>query len=464
MFKILNLSFIVLVFLAGCSLKPPLPQVKTDVNYTISSVEIKDEWWRDFNDEVLNQLINEALLHNSDIRLAFNNTLLAREALGLSRSDFLPNISLSGSAQREKNNTRLFTTGEKIGNSFNIGAVLSYEIDLWGKVANSAKASEANFNATKFDYENARLSISSAVATSYFQLISLQQQELILQNTANSYTNTLKFTQNQFNAGAVNEINVYQAKSQLDSALAQMETIKSAISSTRTALALLVGKSFDDIVSSNLQTSGKFANVPVVVQGIPSDFLLRRPDVAASLERLKASNFLIGVARAQYFPTISLTGMFGFASGELDRLFAPNTNTWNIGGALLAPLLDFGRTTRRVNMANLDQNRTLIEYEKSLKRAFADTKTAIDTRKNAILVQESYQELLKTQEKVYKLAKTRYEQGYSPQLELLDAQRQLLNAQLLFVKSKADLLVSTILIYKALGGGFKAEVEKATSR
>lgn len=446
------------VLLSGCSFKPVLPRKDTSFTADYKTSNISDMWWRSFNDQTLNNLINQALINNSDLALALNNLEYARVSLGLSKLDYLPNVGYSFNAKRQ-NNYPMGVDANSHG-SYTAGFNLNYELDLWGRVRNSVGAAKSKFLATKYDYDAARLSLASNVADMYFSLLSLKEQEEILQNTLKSYNETLNFRQKQLNAGAISDIVFYQTKAQVDSAKSQLINVQNELSKTNTALSILVGKNYDEILHKNINVSSQMPSVPSVPSGIPSDVLLHRADVASALESLKASNFLVGARKAEYFPTISLTGMLGYASGEFDRLFTQNANSWNIGGSLVGPLLDFGRTAKKVELANLDQNASFIKYDKTLKTAFGEVRDALENRKNSIKEQASMKELVNSQTKVYNMAKQRYDEGYSDHLELLDARRSLLSAKLNLAKANYSVLDSVVGVYKALGGGFNLEDNK----
>ncbi|MCR8685384.1 TolC family protein [Campylobacter ureolyticus] len=454
--KKLLLTPLVLFCLAGCSFKPVTPLKDTSYTSTYNEANINAFWWKEFNDPVLDDLIASALKYNSDLALALNNIETARANLGLSKIEYLPNVNYQGKASRGTPSGDLNSYA-----SYSANAVLNYELDLWGKVRNSVKAKNSLFKATKYDYEAARLSIASSVANSYFKLLFLKEQESVLRDTLKSYEDTFKFRQNQFSVGAISSIALYQAKTQVDSAKVKLTNVINELSSTNTALAILTGKSYDEILYKDIITDKAHQPTPPEVpNGVPSDLLLRRADVAASLERLKATNFLVGVARANYFPSFSLTGMFGYTSMEFDRLFIENANSWSAGGSLVGPLLDFGRSAKRVEIANLEQNASFINYDKTLKEAFGEVRNALVGRENAISKQTDMANLLNSQEKLYNIANERFKTGYSDNLELLDAQRGYLSARLEYAASNLEVSNSVVEVFKALGGGFKVEDNK----
>lgn len=443
------------IMLTGCSFKPATPQKDTSFDFGYAASNINEVWWKNFNDDILNKLVEEALKHNSDLALALNNIEYARVSLGLSKLEFLPNISYSADAKRQNNNIMGHDANSHA--NYSVNAILNYELDLWGRVRNSMKSARSKYFSTKYDYDLARLSIASSVANTYFNLVSLTQQEEILKSTLKSYENTLNFRANQLNAGVISNIIYYQAKTQVDSAKSQLIGVQNQISNTNTALFVLTGNNYNDIIHKKIQPNTEFANIPEIPEGIPSDILLHRADVASALEKLRATNFLVGVAKARYFPTFSLTGVFGYTSKEFDRLFVENANVWNVGGSLVGPLLDFGRTKKSVELANLEQNASFINYDKTLKNAFADVKDALANRQNLKLKQVNVKNLVDSRQKVYDMASQRYEQGYSDHLELLDSQRMLLSAKLDLARANFEVISSVVGVYKALGGGFKLQ-------
>lgn len=446
------------LLIAGCSLKPDMMDIEQSYEYKFDSYSINEKWWEDFSDERLNSLVAEALKNNSDLLIALNNIEQAKINLNLANVELFPNINLNGEATKNRSSGETYTGQDnKKYNAFSLSAALSYEIDLWGRVRDNANASEATFKATKYDYENARLSIASTTASTYFTLISLKEQENILNETLNTYEETLAYRQKELDAGAIDELTYYQAKAAVHSAKTQLIDIQTQIAQTNSALSVLVGKNLNEILYKSIDAPLALPATPEVPSGISSDVLLHRADIASELQRLKASNFLVGVARTSYLPKLSLTGIFGFSSDEFDRFFVNNANTWSVGGSLVMPLLDFGRTKNKVELANLEQNASFLSYDKAVKTAFGEIRTALDTRKNSVLKEKSMQNLVESQAKIYDLSKARYDNGYSTHLEFLDSQRNLLSARLNLAQSKLSVATSVIDVYKSLGGGFNYE-------
>ena len=452
------ITILIAALISGCSLRPDMIEIQQEYRYQMDVYSINESWWESFGDERLNLLIQKALQNNSDLLIALNNIEKSRIALRLDRLEFLPNISLQGEATKEG---KADTSHNNI-NKFSLSSVLSYEVDLWGRVRNTANASEAIYNATKFDYESARISLASSVANSYFLLISLKEQEKILQDTLDSYIKSVEYRAVQLESGEIDELVYAQSVAAADGAKAQLAQLQTQISQANSALAILVGESLDEILYADVDTANNLPTLPDVPSGISSEILLKRADIASAIERLRSSNYLIGVARTQWLPQISITGLFGYTSNELNELISSNRSVWNIGGSLIAPLLDFGRAYNNVELANLEQNASFLAYDKAVKSAFGEIRTALDGRKNSIIKATSTANLVASQQKVYDIAQSRYDAGYSSHLELLDSQRSLLSAKLSLTSANLEAVNSVVAVFKAFGGGFEYESDEET--
>lgn len=447
---------ILAAFIAGCSFRPELPQTDTKFQASFESSDINDLWWKEFGDERLNTLVEQALEKNIDLKIAYVNLQTAALTLKNSRADLFPTIGIEGSGSKTR------TSGETYGkqdnakyDSFSLSAVLNYEVDLWGRVRNSIASNDALLKASKFDYDNARLTIASNVAQGYFSLVALKMQERVLEDTLKSYNETAAYRKKQLDAGATTQIVYLQSLAAVQSAQISLSNVQKSLVSSSSALAILCGKSNDEILSQIIDTSADLPQAPQINAGISSDILLRRSDVASAYENLKSANALIGVAKVAYFPTISLTGAFGFSSNELDRLFVQNANVWSFAGQIAQSVFDYGKRANNVEIAELAQSAKALNYEKTIKTALSEVKTALNDREKASLIWRDTQNLLDSQSKIYDLAKAQFDAGYADHLTLLDAQRNLLSAKLNAVDAKLSLDNAAVGVYKALGGGFK---------
>ena len=457
-----NKAFILITaaFLAGCSFRPDMPNVDTNFTstYTYETSDIRDLWWKEFHDENLNALVESALEKNTNLRIAYLNLQKAKASLGIAEADLLPGVNLNVSYTKAKTSGETYTGQPQTryrSSSINLG--LNYEIDLWGRVRNSVLAANENLNASKFDYDSARLSLSSSVAKSYFALVSLNMQEAVLKETLKTYEDTLALRKTQLDLGGINEMTYLQSKAAVESAKMSLISVLNLKSKALTSLAILTGKNNDEILKGAVASSKTLPASPEISAGISSDILLRRSDVAKALADLKATNALVGVAKADYFPTISLTGLLGFTSVDFENIFIGNANTWSIGGSLVQKIFDYGRTKNNVRIAETNEQIAAITYEGTVKTALGEVRDALISRQNAKLSLDQVKNLLQSQQKIYSLAKDQYDAGYIGHLELLDAQRNLLSAKLQDISAKLDEVDSAVEVYRAFGGGFKLE-------
>ena len=457
-----NKAFILITatFLAGCSFRPDMPNVDTNFTstYSYETSDIRDLWWKEFKDENLNILVESALEKNTNLRIAYLNLEKAKASLGVAESSLLPGVNLNVGYTKAKSSGETYTRQPQTRyrtSSINLG--LNYEIDLWGRVRNSVLAANESLNASKFDYDSARLSLSSSVAKSYFTLVSLNMQEAVLQETLKTYEATLALRKTQLDLGGINEMTYLQSKAAVESAKMSLISVLNLKSKALTSLAILTGKSNDEILKGAVASSKTLPASPEISAGISSDVLLRRSDVAKALADLKATNALVGVAKADYFPTISLTGLLGFTSVDFENIFVGNANTWSIGGSLVQKIFDYGRTKNNVRIAETNEQIAAVTYEGTVKTALGEVRDTLISRQNAKLSLDQVKNLLQSQQKIYSLAKDQYDAGYIGHLELLDAQRNLLSAKLQDISAKLDEVDSAVEVYRAFGGGFKLE-------
>lgn len=447
-----------LLLFSGCSFKPNMAKIDTKFKSSEQNATIKDRWWQDFNDVRLNAFVNDVLKNNSDLKIALNRVDIARAALGLSSLEELPTIGYKVDATRKNN----FPVAPNSHSSaiYSASFVFNYELDFWGRVANSTDAAVARLNQSIYGYESARLTLVSSAISLYFQLQNLYEKEEILKDTIKNYEANLALRQKQHNAGIVDSMVIYQLSAQVDGAKAKLVSLMEAKAKVNSAIIAMSSKNYDELLYGSFETLDIVKNIPSIPSGIPSDLLLRRPDVAVALEKLKESNFNVGAAKAEYFPKLSLTGILGFASTDLDNLFRENSSSWSVAGSLAGPLFSFGRVSKGVEIANLKQREAFLNYDKSLKEAFSDVRYALASREAANAQMQSLANLTASLQKVVEMADRRYKEGYSDYSELLDAEKNLLNAKLNLSSAKLSVLNSTVGLYKSLGGGFKLEDEE----
>ncbi|KAA6227495.1 MULTISPECIES: efflux transporter outer membrane subunit [unclassified Campylobacter] len=459
--KLHILILIFALFFTACSLKPRL--VIPEANYTAKddNTSLSKQWWRGFEDEKLNKLVEQALKNNTDLRIAYINLEKAVAQLGIEFSDLLPKIDATGSGARaktSKNAPSNQTNNFVYGNDFILGLQMSYELDLWGKYRDSFFAGQAALRASEFDYEASRLSIIASVVQGYFNLANAYENMNILKETLDAYTQTYEIKEIQFEAGSIDEYELEQNRAELQSVRAQYTSAIATKENYLKVLKILIGSDDLDDILYNEQDYTKFAKYSLSLpEGISSEILLQRPDIGAALQTLTQQNYLVGVARTAFLPSISITGLFGFESYDLDLLLKDGSKTWNIGGSFTLPIFRWGEIWQSVNLAKLAKDEAFLNYENILRTAFAEVRLALAQRQTSMQNYENYKTLLSSQEKIYDLASIRYENGNIPLIEYLDARRNLLNARISFASANYDMANAIVEVIKAFGGGFKAD-------
>ncbi|MDR0666436.1 MAG: efflux transporter outer membrane subunit [Campylobacteraceae bacterium] len=453
------------LWLGGCSLAPKLDVKSVEssdiqalgFNVTEKNSTINKEWWKEYNDEVLNSLVDEALKNNKDIEIALLNISLSRASLAVKEADLYPSLSGQGGASRTETSQKAYASGGRssLFNDFSLSAILNYEVDLWGRVGSSNRAAKAALLSSEASADAVKLSLASSVTDSYFALVSLKEQLAITEDTIATREKTLELTRIRFEEGADRESTMVQQQSLLTSAKITKNNIEQQIAVASSALGILLGRDVKGLLADKSIKLAVLPNDIVVPNDIPSSILANRPDVEASFQQLVSSNELIGAAKAAYFPSLSLSGLFGFNSADVGDLFTSGAETWNIGASLAAPLIDFGRTSSNVDIAVIQKDINALNYEKTVLNAFREVYNALSSR---ALLELNYKNALDYETAIARtleLVQYEYEAGNVDFLSVLDAERSLLGAKLARVQTHQSLLSSGISLFKSLGGGWK---------
>jgi multidrug efflux system outer membrane protein len=397
-------------------------------------------------------LIQTALQENNDIRVAASQV---EELLGLyrvTRSDFFPKISAEGTGIRGQFGVPGDADQERpTHNYFNVNLSAGWEIDLWGKLRRANQAAQAELLASEEYRRGVVLSIAGLVANSYIDLLSLDQQLNIARMTVDSRERSLRLFQQRFQKGDASQLELSQIESEYWLAKSEVPRLEKNIAQLQNILSVLLGKNPGAIRRGGVIDS---LQLPLVPAGLPSEILNRRPDVRLAEEQLISANARIGVAKSLYFPSLSLTGLFGTASGDLENLFTPNAAIWNVGGQILQPIFRGGEIRGQVKAAEGVQKQALYSYVQAVQSAFKDVENSLVEK---IRVQEQFEALGRRVEalQVYtRLANMRYREGLTGYLEVLDAERSLFSSQLQYTEIKASVYKSVVGIYSALAGGW----------
>jgi len=475
------LPALVALALAGCAVGPDYSRPKFDMpdNWAAQNAQpggatdqaVEAGWWKRFNDPVLDQLIDAARSYNQDLAVAAARVDQAAAQAGIARAALLP--SVSGEANYTRGRTSAETTAPGtplVSDVRTVNGVVSWELDLWGKLRRLNEAARANFLASGYNRDAVELSLDSQVANTYFLLRAFDAQLKVTEQTLTSRQESLHLQQKRFQGGLISALDLHQAESEEASARAAVPEIRQSVEQTEHALSVLTGRSPRDLLSPTPRGKelGALAIPPVVPGGLPSTLLTRRPDVAAAEQQLVAANAQIGVARAAYFPTISLTGAIGSQSVSLSSLFTGPTKTWSFAGDLAGPIFNWGATGYGVDAATAGQKQALASYQSAVQNAFRDTLDALSAIDGSGKSELGQADQLRALRETQRLARLRYDNGYSSYLEVLDAERNTYSSELSVINARLARLSAAVSLYKALGGGWSqadadAQPDRGTS-
>lgn len=459
----------VLVVLCSCTVGPNYkrPDVSniTPKDWHWKIAEPKDtvpkgEWWKIFNDPVLNELEIGAVADNQNLQAAVARVDEARAAARISRSRFFPELSLDPLLMRERTSANQptpipipppFTLSSEHLNTFSVPFDLSYEVDLWGRVRRSFEAARAQAEAGASDYQNVLLTLTADVAVNYFLVRSLDSEIDALRRTVELRRESVRILNDRFETGAISEIDLARAKTELTIAEADLADTTLQRAETLNGLALLCGKPAGSFEIADRPVT---APPPFVPAGLPSSLLERRPDIASAERKLAARNAQIGVAVAGYFPVLRLTGQAGYLSAKADKLFSDDSRVWSIGPNVTMPLFTGGRTAAEVTQAEAAYQEALAEYRQTVLTAFKDVE---DSLAQVVLRNEqavAQGKAVALAGRVAKLVNARYEAGAINHLDVVDAQREMLQQQRREAELAAQRFAASVRLIKALGGGW----------
>jgi len=446
--------------LAGCAIGPNYERPAVELPETLgvpqAAVPAPEKWWTLFNDPVLNALVDEALAANRDLKAAAERIEQARSQFEITRSDQLPQAGVQFDTSRDKASAlgsfplpsdAIYTNNNRL--------VLraSWEIDFWGKYRRATEAARADLAATEAGRDAIRNTLVGDVTRGYFALRALDDSLAISERTLIGRTKALELQQLRFDNGMANELELNQVLADVHGARALVPLLEQRRLRQEAALAVLLGRSprevFEVRIDRGISTTPAGVEVPAA---LPSDLLLRRPDLREAEERLKAANARIGVARAAYFPSIALTGFYGGQSQELSDLFTSQARTFSIGAGLLQPLFAGGQIRGGVDLADARTREAALVYQQAIAIAFRETR-------EALVAQTATREILEAQRlreaalaRSLELARLRYDNGIYSLFELLETERRLLAVRLEAIDAERDRRTAIVDLYLALGG------------
>jgi multidrug efflux system outer membrane protein len=455
------------ILIAGCMMGPDYvkPEIDSPESFMYQEQEVHDtvnaQWWNQFNDPALDALIVESLANNKSVLIATANVEQAEAVFMQVRSPIFPQIGYEGAGTRQ----RISDSGagallpDNPYNSFQAASSASWELDLWGRIRRQTEAARADLLATEEARRGVILSLVSSTANTYIQLLGLDEQLAISKQSLATYDQSVKLFEKQFKYGQVSQMTVEQARTQYETAAATIPQIELQIAQSENALSVLLGRNPGPI------TRGKAINevtMPGIPAGLPSAVLVNRPDIRQAEQNLIALNAQIGAAKALYFPTISLTGDYGYVSADLSDLFESRSRLWSYSGSITGPIFAGGAIYGQVKQAEAARKAALHNYELSIQSAFADVENALIAHRKLSEQTQAQERLVKAGKEYTRLAQLQYNGGYAPYSTVLQAQQQLFPAELSFAQARALLLSSLVNIYKSMGGGWITEADRMT--
>jgi outer membrane protein, multidrug efflux system len=447
-------ALVATVFLASCTVgpnyrRPPvtIPDQFYGANGSATAASLADAPWFDvFRDPVLRSLIDEALRNGYDARIAAARVEEARARFGITESERYPTLDY------EVNATRQHISGQP-DKVVVAGGIVSWEADLWGRIRRLNESARASYLASEEGRRAVLLALTSEVATAYFDLRELDAELGVARRTQTAFQETYDLFDRQLQGGTASAVETSRAEALLANENATIPLLEQEIVAQENRINFLIGR-----MPGPIARGAALADQPLpaaVPAGVPSALLLRRPDVRAAEQQLIAANANIGVAQAAFYPTLSLTGLFGSASNDLADVVSHGA--WSIGGSLLGPIFNAGRlrNQRRVAVAQFEQAR--LQYEQDVTNALGEVSTSIVAIDKLAASERERERALRANQQAVKLVNLRYSSGLSAYFEVLDAMEQLLTAENNLVRSRRDRLVALVDFYRALGGGWEAE-------
>ena len=458
-------SSLALVF-AGCTMGPRYRRPATDAPTAYrgpdngdtqlsdgSAASLGDEsWWTVFHDPVLQELIRTALENNYTVRIAATRILQERAQLVVTRASEFPTVSGSG----ERLGLKSPSLGAFPAYSYNVGEVsasASWDLDFWGRYRKATEAARANLASSEWGQRAAISTLISDVASDYFQLQALDLELDISRRTLASRQESLQLTTTLADGGSDSLVDVRQAEQLVDTAAAEIPDLERQMQQEENALRILLGQNPGPIARGPKLTDEPLpAAVP---PGLTSTLLERRPDIREAEENLVAANAQVGVARAQLFPDISLTGMAGFESSALSRLFAGAASTWSYTGSLTQPIFEGGKLRANVRLAKAEKKQMVLTYQQTIQQAFSDVSNALIAYQKYREYQAQQAKLVAAAEDSVRLANMRYKAGVTSYLEVLTNDTNAFSAELTFVQAELNQRLTLVQLYNALGGGWQ---------
>jgi len=459
------LGLIILALACGCAVGPNYkrPTVSVPTVYRGVTPEeaaqggaarsLADEkWWEVFQDQQLKELIKTALQQNYDVRIAAARILQAQAQLGVTRADQFPTIAGTAEAINERSSRSKFLPPfETSANQ--VGASLAWDLDFWGKYRRATEAARADLMATEWARREILTDLVANVASAYFQLRALDLQLEISQRTLASRRDSLRLTNLLAQGGSTSMLDVRQAEQLVFTAASEVPSLEQQIEQEENFISILLGNNPAPVPRGRKLTEQQ--HPPTVPAGLPSSLLERRPDIRQAEEQLISANAEIGVARAAYFPQISLTATAGFQSSALTSLFGGPAGLWNFGGALVQPIFTAGKLRSNVRLTEAQRQQFLLRYQQTIQGAFREVSDSLVAYSKTQEFRQQQELLVASAQDASRLSHMRYSGGVASYLEVLTNETNYFSAELGLAQAQLNELLALVEVYKALGGGWE---------
>lgn len=413
-------------------------------------------WWKEFEDPELNQVIENVISSNPDLRKAAASVSEAGAIVTRTLADQFPSVDLNASSSRQERSTVDFMQGGYTTvniDSFSLSLPASFEIDLWGRLARATEAARAELLAAERNRQTVAQTLIAEAASQYFNIRYLEKKLLITMELKKTYEENLDLVEARYSMGISSVLDVRQARRSLAQSEAEIPPIIQALGKARHKLAVLQGR-YPEKEKPEKKEKYSFELPPPVPAGLPSELLSRRPDIRKAEASLKASCAGIGEAQANRFPQISLTGKFGYNSDELNILLEPESQLWQIAAGIVQPVFDAGRRRAAVEAAEARYRQQAASYAKTLLEAFSEVEGALLTRKQQIERYKRLKAYLTEAEETLETALDRYQRGLTDYLNVIDAQQSKFQAELSLIETQYNIYANRISLYRSLGGGW----------
>ena len=459
--KLCMLGFGIWILFAGCAVGPNYkrPSVNTPEtfrgetqNSTNSFADLP--WWQVFHDEQLQWLIREALTNNYDLRIAVSRMDQARAQAAEARSQLFPQIDYGAAAGGGKNagaNNQPSPTGVE-GTVFAGDVQAAWEIDLWGRIRRQTEAAQAQYFASQEARRDVTISLIAQVAQDYFQLLALDRQLQIAYDSTNSFAGSLKIFDQRLRGGVASKLETASAEALLDAAAATVPDLEQQIASQENQLNVLLGRNPGAIDRTNLSLDAESS--PDVPAGLPSALLERRPDIREAEQQLRAANAQVGVAKANFFPQLDLTGMFGRVSPELATITSGQAIAWDAAASLTGPIFHGGQLRAQYDQARAAREAAALQFQSTVLNALQEISSALVTQQKLAVARDERRQAVAAFQEAFKIAMERYQMGTSSYYEVLQQEQQIFPAEDTLVQTQLNQVLAVVQLYRALGGGW----------